>query len=45
MGPTRRSRSVNKRYSYINEVSPTRRGETADRKNQRVSFPFFQLTN
>lgn len=44
MGPTRKSRSVNKRYSYINEVSPIRHGESADRRNQRVSIAFIQLT-
>ncbi|KAL2506685.1 Protein ALWAYS EARLY 3 [Abeliophyllum distichum] len=35
MGPTRKSRSVNKRYSYINEVSPRKDGDSAKRSNSR----------
>ncbi|KAI3821957.1 hypothetical protein L1987_09535 [Smallanthus sonchifolius] len=35
MGPTRKSRSVNKRYLYDNEVSPTKDGHHTNKKNQR----------
>ncbi|KAH6808743.1 hypothetical protein C2S51_026526 [Perilla frutescens var. frutescens] len=35
MGPTRKSRSVNKRYSYIHEVSPSKDGDSAKRSNSR----------
>ncbi|KAM7488190.1 hypothetical protein LguiB_025674 [Lonicera macranthoides] len=35
MAPTRKSRSVNKRYSYINEVSRSRDGDNANKKTNR----------
>ncbi|KAK9079883.1 hypothetical protein SSX86_001556 [Deinandra increscens subsp. villosa] len=35
MGPTRKSRSVNKRYSYGDEVSLTKAGDNTNKKNQR----------
>ncbi|KAK1436006.1 hypothetical protein QVD17_01781 [Tagetes erecta] len=35
MGPTRKSRSVNKRYSYDYEVSPNKDGDNNKKKNQR----------
>ncbi|XP_024986896.1 protein ALWAYS EARLY 2 isoform X2 [Cynara cardunculus var. scolymus] len=35
MGPTRKSRSVNKRFSYSDEISPTKDGDTTNKKNQR----------
>ncbi|KAI3469413.1 hypothetical protein Pfo_026076 [Paulownia fortunei] len=35
MGPTRKSRSVNKRYSYIHDVSPSKDGDGAKRSNGR----------
>ncbi|KAL1543106.1 protein ALWAYS EARLY 3-like isoform X2 [Salvia divinorum] len=35
MGPTRKSRSVNNRYSYINEVSPSKDGYSAKKSNSR----------
>ncbi|CAA3020975.1 ALWAYS EARLY 3-like [Olea europaea subsp. europaea] len=35
MGPTRKSRSVNKRYSTINEISPQKDGDNAKRSNSR----------
>ncbi|CAI9762702.1 unnamed protein product [Fraxinus pennsylvanica] len=35
MGPTRKSGSVNKKYSYINEVSPRKDGDSAKRSNSR----------
>lgn len=35
MGPTRKSRTVNKRYSYVNEVSPVKDAENAKRNNHR----------
>lgn len=40
MGPIRRSRGVNKRYSYYNEVSPIRQGESADRRSRQVYIQF-----
>lgn len=43
MAPTRKSRSVYKRYSSTDEVSPLRHGESADRRNQRVSIAFIQF--
>ncbi|KVH89870.1 DIRP-like protein [Cynara cardunculus var. scolymus] len=36
MGPTRKSRSVNKRFSYSDEISPTKDGDTTNKKNQRL---------
>lgn len=44
MAPTRKSRSVNKRYSYINEVSRNRDGDNANKKTNRVSFSSFLLS-
>jgi hypothetical protein len=41
MAPSRKSRSVNKRFSYINEVSSSKDGENAN-KRQRVSPGFVQ---
>lgn len=38
MGPTRKSRTVNKRHSYVNEVSPVKDAENAKSNNPRVSF-------
>ncbi|KAL8244693.1 hypothetical protein R6Q59_010951 [Mikania micrantha] len=35
MGPTRKSRSVNKRYLYDNEISPSKDGANTNKKNQR----------
>lgn len=35
MGPTRKSRSVNKRYSNIPEVSPSKDGDSGKRSNTR----------
>ncbi|CAL5347002.1 unnamed protein product [Camellia sinensis] len=35
MAPTRKSRSVNKRFSYVNEVSPSKDGENAKKSMQR----------
>ncbi|CAK9159738.1 unnamed protein product [Ilex paraguariensis] len=35
MGPPRKSRSVNKRFSYINEVSPSKDGENSKKNIQR----------
>ncbi|PSR92630.1 Protein ALWAYS EARLY like [Actinidia chinensis var. chinensis] len=35
MAPTRKSRSVNKRFSYVNEVSPSKDGENAKKSLQR----------
>ncbi|KAK4425827.1 protein ALWAYS EARLY 3 [Sesamum alatum] len=35
MGPTRKSRSVNKRYSQVNEVSPSKDGDGSKRSNTR----------
>lgn len=35
MAPARKSRSVNKRFSYGNEVSPTKDGDNTNKKNQR----------
>ncbi|XP_020552958.1 protein ALWAYS EARLY 3-like [Sesamum indicum] len=35
MGPTRKSRSVNKRYSQVNEVSPSKDGDGSKRSNSR----------
>ncbi|KAL8100354.1 protein ALWAYS EARLY 3-like [Apium graveolens] len=35
MGPIRRSRGVNKSYSYYNEVSPIRHGESSDRRSRQ----------
>ncbi|XP_073053694.1 protein ALWAYS EARLY 3-like isoform X1 [Primulina eburnea] len=35
MGPPRKSRSVNKNYSYINEISPSKDGDSARRSNDR----------
>lgn len=37
MGPPRKNRSVNKKYSYMNEVSPSKDGDAA-KKGSRVSF-------
>lgn len=37
MAPTRKSRSVNKRFSYLNEVSPDKDGDNANKSRQRVS--------
>lgn len=41
MAPSRKSRSVNKRFSYINEVASSKDGENAN-KRQRVSPGFVQ---
>lgn len=41
MAPTRKSRSVNKRFSHVNEASPSKDGD-AKKSLQRVSF-FFNL--
>ncbi|KAL6971312.1 hypothetical protein U1Q18_030990 [Sarracenia purpurea var. burkii] len=35
MAPTRKSRSVNKRFSYVTEVSPSKDGENAKKNMQR----------
>nr|GMD85305.1 protein ALWAYS EARLY 3-like [Ipomoea batatas] len=35
MSPARKSRSVNKRYSCVNEVSPNKDGDSSKRSNQR----------
>ncbi|KAL1548484.1 protein ALWAYS EARLY 3-like isoform X2 [Salvia divinorum] len=35
MGPTRKSRSVNKRYSYIHDVSPSKDGDSSKKSNSR----------
>ncbi|XP_059668464.1 protein ALWAYS EARLY 3 isoform X2 [Cornus florida] len=35
MAPTRKSRSINKRFSYVNEVSPNKDGENAKKSLQR----------
>ncbi|XP_021727746.1 protein ALWAYS EARLY 3-like isoform X3 [Chenopodium quinoa] len=35
MAPTRKSRSVNKRFSYPNEISPAKDGDTANKSNKR----------
>lgn len=35
MGPTRKSRSVNKRFPYVNEVSPTKDGDSANKKTPK----------
>ncbi|XP_042037085.1 protein ALWAYS EARLY 3-like isoform X2 [Salvia splendens] len=35
MGPTRKSRSVNNRYSYIDDVSPSKDGYNAKKSNSR----------
>ncbi|KAG6428118.1 hypothetical protein SASPL_112367 [Salvia splendens] len=37
MGPTRKSKSVNKRYSYIHEVSPSKDGDSSKKSNSRDS--------
>ncbi|XP_022851476.1 protein ALWAYS EARLY 3-like isoform X2 [Olea europaea var. sylvestris] len=43
MGPTRKSRSVNKRYSYINEVFPHKDGDSAKRSKSRKRKLFDML--
>ncbi|KAK1385652.1 Protein ALWAYS EARLY 3 [Heracleum sosnowskyi] len=43
MGPIRRSRGVNKRYSYYNEESPIRHGESADRRSRQKRMLFDPL--
>ncbi|KAK9289020.1 hypothetical protein L1049_017491 [Liquidambar formosana] len=35
MAPSRKSRSVNKRFSYINDVAPNKDGENASKNRQR----------
>ena len=40
MAPTRRSRNGNKRVSNINEVSPKKNGENANKSRQKVSADF-----
>ncbi|XP_073277623.1 protein ALWAYS EARLY 3-like [Primulina huaijiensis] len=35
MGPPRKSRSVNKSYSYINDISPSKDGDSSRRSNNR----------
>lgn len=35
MGPTRKSRSVNKRFLYGDDISPTKDGDSTNKKNQR----------
>ncbi|KAL7597112.1 hypothetical protein Lser_V15G27974 [Lactuca serriola] len=35
MGPAKKSRSVNKRFSYGNEIPPTKDGDNTYKKNQR----------
>ena len=42
MAPSRKSRSVNKRFSYINEVASSKDGETANKSRQRGSPGFVQ---
>jgi len=37
MAPTRKSRSVNKRFSYPNEISPIKDGDSSTKSNKRVS--------
>lgn len=40
MGPARKSKSVYKRYSGINEASPVKHEEAADRRVPRVGVAF-----
>ncbi|KAL2922784.1 Protein ALWAYS EARLY 1 [Bienertia sinuspersici] len=35
MAPTRKSRSVNKRFPYANEISPVKDGDSANKNNKR----------
>ncbi|XP_030974090.1 protein ALWAYS EARLY 3 isoform X1 [Quercus lobata] len=42
MAPSRKSRSVNKRFSYINEVASSKDGENANKSRQRGSPGFVQ---
>lgn len=45
MAPTRRSKSVNKRVAYTNEVASKKKAENADRSGQRVSSCLVQRIN
>lgn len=38
MAPSRKSRSVNKRFSYINEATSNKNGENTNKSRQRVSI-------
>ncbi|KAL4592913.1 hypothetical protein LXL04_005920 [Taraxacum kok-saghyz] len=38
MGPAKKSRSVNKRFSYGNEIPPTKDADNTYKKNQRVAL-------
>lgn len=40
MAPTKKSRSVNKRFSDINEESSDKDGGNANKNKQRVRFDF-----
>uniref|UniRef100_A0A2P2KWT4 Protein ALWAYS EARLY 3 isoform X1 n=1 Tax=Rhizophora mucronata TaxID=61149 RepID=A0A2P2KWT4_RHIMU len=40
MAPSRKSRSVHKRFSYINDVSHNKSGENGNKSRQKVSFLF-----
>ena len=37
MAPSRKSRSVNKRFAYVNEVSANKHTENANKNKQKVS--------
>lgn len=37
MAPSRKSRSVNKRFSYMNEAASNKYGENANKTGQKVS--------
>ena len=38
MAPTRKPRSMNKRFSSLNEVSPEKEGVSSNKNKQRVRF-------
>lgn len=42
MAPSRKSKSVSKRYSYASDVASKKKGENADKSGQRVSSGFVQ---
>lgn len=42
MAPTKKSRTVTKRFSYVSDISPKKDGEKANKSGLRVSVVFVQ---
>ena len=42
MAPTKKSRTVTKRFSYVSDISPKKDGEKANKSGLRVSVGFVE---